>query len=229
MVSGAFATAMSISLILPGSASAATTQDINVKDCQSYLEQFFINNGSGFTWNTQVTTVPTTSKPITTKPVTNKPVTTKPVTNKPVTTKPVTNKPTTPVADNNTAVNEQSSVTKQVVTLVNNERAKAGLKPLTIHAGLTTVAVDKAKDMSKNNYFDHNSPTYGSPFDMMKKYGVSFSYAGENIAKGQKTPAEVMKAWMNSPGHRENIMSANFTQIGVGYYNGYWVQEFIGN
>jgi uncharacterized YkwD family protein len=226
MVSGAFATAVSIGLILP--ASAATTQDINVNNCKAYLEQFFKNNGSQFTWNTQVITLPTVSKPVATKPVTPKPETSKPVTPKPDTNKPVA-KPTKPVVDNNTAVNDQSSVTKQVVTLVNEERAKAGLKPLTIHAGLTTVAVDKAKDMSNNNYFDHTSPTYGSPFDMMKQYGVSYSYAGENIAKGQKTPAEVMKAWMNSQGHRENILSANFTQIGVGYYNGHWVQEFIGN
>ncbi|AJS58120.1 CAP domain-containing protein [Paenibacillus sp. IHBB 10380] len=233
MVSGAFATAVSISLILPGSASAATMQDTNVKNCKAYLEQFLKNNGSEFTWNTQVITLPIVSKPVVTKPVTTKPETTKPNTTKPVTTKPETTKPvakpTKPVVDNNTAVKDQSSVTKQVVNLVNEERAKAGLKPLTIHAGLTTVAVDKAKDMSNNNYFDHTSPTYGSPFDMMKQYGVSYSYAGENIAKGQKTPAEVMKAWMNSQGHRENILSKNFTQIGVGYYNGHWVQEFIGN
>ncbi|WP_429371783.1 CAP domain-containing protein [Paenibacillus sp. DS2015] len=260
MVSGAFATAMSISLILPGSASATKAEDLNFKNCKAYLDQFLKNNGSEFTWNTQIITIPTVSKPetakkpVTTKPVTTKPetakkpVTAKPVTTKPetvekpVTTKPVTTKPetvekpettkpvtTTPVADNNTAVNDQSSVATQVVTLVNEERAKSGLKPLTIHAGLITVALDKAKDMSNNNYFDHNSPTYGSPFDMMKQYGVSYSYAGENIAQGQKTPAEVMKAWMNSTGHRENIMSANFTQIGVGFHNGYWVQEFIGN
>ncbi len=63
---------------------------------------------------------------------------------------------------------------------------------------------------------------------MMKQYGVRYSYAGENIAKGQRTPQEVMKSWMNSSGHRKNIMSANFTKIGVGYYNGEWVQEFIG-
>ncbi|MBR2563318.1 MAG: serine protease, partial [Paenibacillus sp.] len=67
-----------------------------------------------------------------------------------------------------------------------------------------------------------------SPFDMMKQFGVTYSYAGENIAKGQKTPQEVVTAWMNSVGHRANILSKNFTHIGVGYYNGYWAQEFIG-
>ncbi|MFC3773077.1 CAP domain-containing protein [Paenibacillus sp. GCM10012303] len=117
----------------------------------------------------------------------------------------------------------------QVVTLVNQERAKAGLKPLANDPALTAMAMDKAKDMYNNNYFDHNSPTYGSPFDMMRSYGIRYTYAGENIAKGQRNPQEVMNAWMNSPGHRQNIMSPNFTKIGVAYYNGEWVQEFIAN
>ncbi len=121
-----------------------------------------------------------------------------------------------------------SSFATQVVTLVNQERAKAGLSALkATNATLTKMALDKAKDMYNNGYFDHNSPTYGSPFDMMKKYGISYRYAGENIAKGQRTPQEVMNGWMNSPGHRANILNANFTTIGVAYYNGVWVQEFI--
>ncbi|HVI42636.1 MAG TPA: CAP domain-containing protein, partial [Anaerovoracaceae bacterium] len=83
-----------------------------------------------------------------------------------------------------------------------------------------------------NNYFAHQSPTYGSPFDMMKQFGISYSYAGENIAEGQRTPAEVMDGWMNSPGHKANIMNTSYTEIGVGYVtnsngNSYWVQEFI--
>jgi uncharacterized YkwD family protein/spore coat assembly protein SafA len=123
----------------------------------------------------------------------------------------------------------QSAFASQVVTLVNQERTKAGLRPLTSNSALTTMALDKAKDMYTNGYFDHTSPTYGSPFDMMKKYGISYSYAGENIAKGQQTPDAVMTAWMNSAGHRQNILSSNFTQIGVAYYNGEWVQEFISN
>ncbi len=90
------------------------------------------------------------------------------------------------------------------------------------------MAMDKAKDMYNRNYFDHVSPTYGSPFDMMKSYNIPFSYAGENIAKGQRTPQEVMTAWMNSQGHRENILNPNFKKIGVAYYNGEWVQEFTG-
>ncbi|MNO04115.1 Cysteine-rich secretory protein family protein [compost metagenome] len=64
---------------------------------------------------------------------------------------------------------------------------------------------------------------------MMNAYGIHYTYAGENIAKGQKDPAEVMAAWMNSPGHKQNILSPNYTKIGVAYYNGEWVQEFIAN
>ncbi|MBO1915365.1 hypothetical protein J4G37_62370, partial [Microvirga sp. 3-52] len=87
----------------------------------------------------------------------------------------------------------------------------------------------KSKDMSSKGYFSHTSPTYGSPFDQMKQFGVSYSAAGENIAMGQRTPAEVVKAWMDSPGHRENILKPGFTHIGIGYdSNGnYWTQQFI--
>lgn len=123
----------------------------------------------------------------------------------------------------------QTTFASQVVNLVNQERSKAGLSPLTSNSALTTMALDKAKDMYNNGYFDHTSPTYGSPFDMMSTYGIRYSYAGENIAKGQQTPEAVMKAWMNSTGHRQNILSPNFTQIGVAFYNGEWVQEFISN
>lgn len=114
-----------------------------------------------------------------------------------------------------------------VVSLVNQERAKAGLQPLQIDAKLSGMAMDKAKDMNNNQYFSHTSPTYGSPFDMMKQYGIQFSYAGENIAMGQQSPDQVMQDWMNSQGHRENILKSEYTTIGVAYYNGYWVQEFI--
>jgi uncharacterized YkwD family protein len=130
---------------------------------------------------------------------------------------------------NGTQAAAQSSFASQVVNLVNQERAKAGLAPLSSDKALSAMALDKAKDMYNNNYFDHTSPRYGSPFDMMKSYGIRFSYAGENIAKGQRSPQEVMNAWMNSPGHRQNIMSPNYTKIGTAYYNGEWVQEFIKN
>lgn len=121
---------------------------------------------------------------------------------------------------------------QQVVDLVNKERAAAGLPALKVNTKLAAVAEKKAEDLRDNNYFDHQSPTYGSPFDMMKQFGITYTAAGENIAKGQKTPSDVMNGWMNSPGHRANILNANYTEIGVGYVtdsNGttYWVQHFI--
>lgn len=121
-----------------------------------------------------------------------------------------------------------SAYAQQVAALVNQERAKAGLQPLRVGSSLSAMALDKAKDMYNRSYFDHTSPTYGSPFDMMRKYGISYSYAGENIAKGQQSPQQVMTDWMNSPGHKANILNPNYTTIGVAYYNGEWVQEFIG-
>lgn len=128
------------------------------------------------------------------------------------------------------ATSSVSAFEKQVVELTNAERAKNGLPALTLDTNLSKVARAKSEDMSKNNYFDHTSPTYGSPFDMMKQFGISYKAAGENIAKGQTTPEQVVKAWMNSEGHRANILSDKFTHIGVGYVaNGnYWTQQFIG-
>ncbi|MDM5333070.1 CAP domain-containing protein [Ureibacillus composti] len=135
--------------------------------------------------------------------------------------------PTNPTTTN--ANQSVSNFEQQVVDLTNAERTKAGLKPLEIYAPLMQVAEAKSADMSKNNYFSHTSPTYGSPFDQIKAAGISYKSAGENIAQGQKTPAEVVQAWMDSPGHRQNIMNANYTHIGVGYVeNGnYWTQQFI--
>lgn len=123
-----------------------------------------------------------------------------------------------------------SAYEQKVVDLTNQERAKNGLPALKVDVTLSKMAREKSRDMSANGYFSHTSPTYGSPFDMMKKYGISYSYAGENIAMGQRTPEEVVKAWMNSEGHRKNILSPNFNYIGVGYVSqgNYWTQEFIG-
>ncbi|MBS4026288.1 MAG: hypothetical protein KGZ96_11515 [Clostridia bacterium] len=120
----------------------------------------------------------------------------------------------------------------QVVKLVNDERAKHGLAPLKANLKLSQVARIKSEDMRDNKYFAHNSPTYGSPFDMMKRFGISYRTAGENIAAGQTTPEHVVNSWMNSPGHRANILNSNYTEIGVGYaqggsYRHYWTQMFI--
>lgn len=143
---------------------------------------------------------------------------------------------TAPAPTNTTAAAPSSAnigaYEQQVVDLVNKERAAAGLPALKVNVKLSGVAEKKAEDLRDKNYFDHQSPTYGSPFDMMKQFGITYTAAGENIAKGQETPAEVMNGWMNSPGHRANILNANYTEIGVGYVtdsNGtaYWVQHFI--
>ena len=108
------------------------------------------------------------------------------------------------------------SLEDEVVKLVNQQRAKYGLGPLTVNWELSRCARIKSQDMINRNYFSHTSPTYGSPFNMMENFGLRFSAAAENIAKGQRTPQEVMNAWMNSPGHRANILSKNVTHIGVG-------------
>lgn len=130
-------------------------------------------------------------------------------------------------------VSSVNSMEKQVASLTNSKRKAAGLGNLTLDSQLSKLARMKAEDMAKKGYFSHTSPTYGSAFDMMKKYGVSYRTAGENIAKGQKTPEAVMNGWMNSSGHRANILSSTYTHIGVGYAkdskgNTYWVQIFKG-
>jgi uncharacterized YkwD family protein len=141
-------------------------------------------------------------------------------------TTPTTPAPTTPTAPTDSVVAYEN----KVLELVNVERQKAGLKPLQMDEAVRNVARKKSEDMQAKKYFSHTSPTYGSPFDMMKQFGISYKAAGENIAMGQRTPEEVVKAWMNSPGHKANILKADFTHIGVGYVaNGsYWTQMFIG-
>ena len=120
----------------------------------------------------------------------------------------------------------------QVIQLTNQERAKHGLKPLKANWELSRVARYKSMDMRDRNYFSHTSPTYGSPFTMIKNFGISYRAAAENIAAGQTTPQQVVQAWMNSEGHRRNILNPNYTEIGVGYAAGgtkrhYWTQMFI--
>ncbi len=129
-------------------------------------------------------------------------------------------------------IEDIKAVEREVIKLVNAERTKRGLAPLTENWELSRVARYKSRDMATRGYFSHTSPTYGSPFKMMEDFGIRFTSAGENIAYGQRTAAEVMNAWMNSPGHRSNILSPSYSQIGVGFAknkNGvcYWTQMFI--
>ena len=132
-----------------------------------------------------------------------------------------------------TGYSQLSGYEQRVVELVNVERSKAGLKPLQADGELSKVAKLKSEDMRDNNYFSHTSPTYGSPFSMMRAEGISYRTAGENIAAGQDTPDEVVNAWMNSSGHRANILNESYTHIGVGVASGgrygtYWTQMFVG-
>lgn len=122
-----------------------------------------------------------------------------------------------------------SAAESKVIQLTNAERRKNGLPDLQADTPLSKVAREKANDMQSKHYFSHTSPTYGSPFDMMRDFGITYRSAGENIAQGQTTPEEVVQAWMNSEGHRKNILSADFTHIGVGYtgQGNYWSQMFI--
>lgn len=118
---------------------------------------------------------------------------------------------------------------QQVVDLVNEERAKEGLAPLTIDTKVQAAAMVRAEECEE--LFSHTRPDGSNFATALKEQNVSYRSAGENIAYGQQTPEAVMKAWMNSSGHRANIMNANYTTIGVGYYenaNGtdYWCQLF---
>jgi uncharacterized protein YkwD len=122
----------------------------------------------------------------------------------------------------------------EVLRLVNIERTKEGVPELAALPELTESAQLKAQDLLDNNYFAHESPTYGSEHEMIKSFVPGATYTGENIALGQSTPGIVVNHWMNSDGHRENILNENFTHIGVGAIHGEgggirWVQQFLLN
>ncbi|MEW9669172.1 CAP domain-containing protein [Ammoniphilus sp. 3BR4] len=130
----------------------------------------------------------------------------------------------------NTAVT-LSNDEQQMLNLVNQERQQNGLSPLKANPELTRLARTKSQDMINGNYFSHQSPTYGSPFDMIRNAGVSFTTAGENIA-GNQTVEGAHRALMNSPGHRANILSNQYDQVGIGIvpggpYGNMFTQMFI--
>ncbi len=133
---------------------------------------------------------------------------------------------TSPVSGGSKAAQYQA----KVLAITNQERADAGCKALKLDSKLTKAAQSHSEDMAKNNYFDHNSQDGRSPFDRMSDAGYKFSAAAENIAMGQQTPAAVMDAWMNSPGHKANILNCDYTEMGLGYAVGngspYWTQDF---
>lgn len=118
---------------------------------------------------------------------------------------------------------------QQVIRLVNEIRGQNGLNALTYDWELSRVARYKSQDMKDNRYFAHTSPVYGTPGEMVKSFGISYRTVGENIARGYRTPQAVVDGWMNSTGHRANILNARYTRIGVGYVpdGHYWTQMFI--
>ncbi|MFB6836816.1 CAP domain-containing protein [Streptomyces sp. NPDC056361] len=123
----------------------------------------------------------------------------------------------------------QSSAADQVIALVNAERAKAGCGPLTANATLTRAAQGHSDDMAARDFFDHTNPDGKGPGDRVTAAGYPWSTYGENIAMGQQTPEQVMDAWMNSSGHRANILNCDFKEIGIGIHSSggpYWTQVF---
>lgn len=132
----------------------------------------------------------------------------------------------------NSNTTASTSDEQAMLNLINKERAANGLQPLSYDAALAKVARDKAQDMVNNNYFSHQSPTYGSPFDQMKSNGISYRYAGENLA-GASDVNTAHTNLMNSDGHRKNILNSNYTKVGIGVISGgpygkMYVQEFNG-
>lgn len=115
---------------------------------------------------------------------------------------------------------------QQVFDLTNQQRAQSGLAPLTLNLTLNDVAEKHSQDMATRNYFSHQGLDGSQPWDRMTAQGYNYSRAAENIAFGQPTPQDVVTAWMNSAGHRKNILDPNLKDLGVGYYNGYWTQNF---
>lgn len=140
---------------------------------------------------------------------------------------------------NNTGNNQESTITssmnadeKEVFELINKQRTNNGLQALKIDEEVQRVARIKAEDMVKNNYFSHESPTYGSPFNMLDSFKISYKTAGENIA-GNSSNSSAVTAWMNSSGHKANILNSNFNYTGIGVVSGsqygkIYVQMFIG-
>ena len=144
----------------------------------------------------------------------------------------------TPAPDEGTSAPDKEQTTggvisayeAEVIRLVNEIRRQNGLGELTASAELSHVARLKSQDMHDKGYFDHTSPTYGSAFDMLRSFGISYRTAGENIAYGYSAPQAVVDAWMNSSGHRANILNASYMQIGVGHVQdgNYCTQIFVG-
>ena len=176
-------------------------------------------------------TTPEATEPENTTPEVTEPENTTPEVTEPENTTPEATEPENTTPEATESESNDQAIIDQVVALVNEERAKNGLQPLSNNTDLSEVAYIKAVDMAENNYFEHTSPTYGSPFDMMNTFGITYTAAAENIAQGYTTAESVMEGWMNSDGHKANILNPDYTEIGVGYEKNEhnWVQMFIKN
>src|SRR5690554_1124906 len=114
------------------------------------------------------------------------------------------------------SLNNFRDMEREIIRLVNQERSSRGISPLTEDWEVSRVARIKSEDMVGNNYFSHNSPVYGSPFEMLRAFGIRYTQAAENIAYGQRTAQQVVNTWMNSTGHRNNMLNPSYTHTGVG-------------
>lgn len=178
--------------------------------------------------NTPDSNLPEQDVPENNRPENNKPGTGKPETDRPETDQPETDQPEEDSPEEDTE-SQNRHFLLQVISLVNAERAKEGLSPLSLDTSMEAAAMVRAKEIQAS--FSHTRPNGSSFATALKEAGVSYRRAGENIAWGQKTPKEVVNAWMNSSGHRANIMNPQFNRIGVGYLTNasgtpYWVQLF---
>lgn len=122
-----------------------------------------------------------------------------------------------------------ADIRNEMLKMVNEERTKEGLPALKLYGGVNDTAQEKAIDMANNKKLDHYSEELGYPNQQYYNHNIKVTDWGENIAQGQVSISDAMKSWMNSPGHRANILDGNFTHIGIGYYKGYWVQQFATN
>lgn len=193
------AVAMLGAMTLPGVGTAEAYVSYNNYTGNSTANYTTYNNYSGYNYSNY-------QKPQTTQPA-------------PVQQVPSTQPTTTTSQPTSQQMNISVADEQAMLNLINKERAAAGLNPLAYDAKLTELARMKAQDMITNNYFSHTSPTYGSPFDMMKKYGVVYHYAGENLAGASDVNTAHVNL-MNSPGHKANILKPEYTKVGIGVVKG---------
>lgn len=205
--------------------SEATTEEISGDTTDASSTEITTASTNETTTKSNTTTGTTkNSTSNTTKSSTNQTTSNTTITKNQTTQETFTNSPlTTPTATG-------SSYAQQVIDLVNAQRAQSGLAPVSTNNSISTEALVRAQEIEST--FSHTRPDGSSFYTALTQYAVPYSGAGENIAYGQSTPEQVMQSWMNSSGHRANILNANYTTIGVGCYQNaagvfYWVQSFV--